>query len=147
MESRRAPVRASFTAARGELFRDGGDTASPLQTRLWECSQNGSERWREPAGRAVLLCALCRLNEERAVEGAFSGGEKEGQMQPAHLCFCVERIHRFPADAVNNAEGGWAAAISRVPCPHPTPNPPPKGGSSVSGLQLPVTVRRGCRQG
>jgi len=81
------------------------------------------------------------------VEGAFWGGEKEGQMQPAHLCFGVERIHRFPADAVNNAEGGWAAAISRVPCPHPTPSPPPEGGSSVSGLQLPVTVRRGCRQG
>lgn len=28
-QSRRAPVRASFTV-RGELFRDGGDTASPL---------------------------------------------------------------------------------------------------------------------
>lgn len=104
-----------------------GETLRPrLQTRQWECELRGSERWRVPAGGEALLCALRRLNEESEVEGAFSGGEKEGQMQPAHLCFCVGRIPSFTADAVNNAEGGWAAAVSWVPCPHPTLRPPPR---------------------
>lgn len=66
------------------------------------------------------------------------------QMQPAHLCFCVERIHSFPADVVNNAERGWAGAISLGT----SAPPPPQGGSglpvSVQSCQLPA--RRGCRQ-
>lgn len=114
------PLGARFTV-RGELFCEGETLRPRLQTRRWECEQSSSERCRAAAGSEVLLCALRRLNEQSEVEGAFSGGEKEGQMQPARLCFCVGRIPSFTADAVNNAEGGWAAAVSRVPCPHPTP--------------------------